>query len=149
MPFEIRAVHSDDLAALLDLYRHLNGDDDPLPDGPRRSELWRTFLSQPGLHCLVAEIDGVLISSYSLMIVPNLTRGGRPYGLIENVVTHADYRRRGIGRAMMKHALETAWSAGCYKVMLLSGTHRADAHKFYERSGFRSDAKLGFVAKPG
>jgi len=41
--------------------------------------------------------------------------------------------------------LDHCWEAGCYKAILLSGTQREEAHKFYEALGFSGSAKKGFV----
>jgi len=57
-------------------------------------------------------------------------------------------RRRGLARAVLEFALKLAWSRGCYKVILLSGVQRSEAHKLYESIGFRGDVERGFVAKP-
>jgi GNAT superfamily N-acetyltransferase len=81
-------------------------------------------------------------------IIPNLTRAARPYALIENVVTHAAYRRRGLGRSVMQAALDRCWSAGCYKVMLLSEMQRREVHRFYEELGFDRSSKQGFLIRP-
>ena len=81
-----------------------------------------------------------------LVVVPNLTRGAKPYGVIENVVTRSKHRRQGIGTRLLRHVLEEAWSLGCYKVMLMTG--REDAHPFYEKAGFKPGLKTAFVAKP-
>ena len=142
----IRIVRPADLAALLELYVHLNPDNADVPDDALLQPAWERILSDPNIHCFVAETDGVLTGSCLLAVVPNLTRGARPFGVIENVVTHREYRRQGIGRRLMRHALQTAWDEGCYKVMLLSGAWREDAHRFYEELGFTQDGKIGFVA---
>jgi GNAT superfamily N-acetyltransferase len=106
------------------------------------------MLDRPGFTCIVASIRGALVASCCLAVIPNLTRGGRSYALIENVVTDSNYRRRGIGRAVLNDALRRAWQAGCYKAMLLTGSKRPEVHRFYETNGFRSDDKTGFVARP-
>ena len=142
---EITLARSADLPALLDLYRHLNPADAPLREP---EQVWEKMLAHPGLSCIVVSDDGVLVSSCCIVIVPNLTRGGRPYALIENVVTHPGFRRCGFGRAAIMRALAIAWEADCYKVMLLSGSKRLEAHQFYLQCGFRSDEKTGFVARP-
>lgn len=141
-----RAVRSEDLAALLELYVHLNPDNASPPDDALLQPAWERIMSDPNIHCFVAEADRTLTGSCLLAVVPNLTRGARSFGVIENVVTHTDYRRQGIGRRLMRHALQTAWDAGCYKVMLLSGAWREEAHRFYEELGFTRDGKVGFVA---
>jgi GNAT superfamily N-acetyltransferase len=100
------------------------------------------------LHYIVAELDGRLVASCMLAIVPNLTRGARPYGLIENVVTCSNYRRRGLGTAVLRYAQEIAWTENCYKVMLLTGSKKESILCFYEKAGLKRDIKTGFIAKP-
>lgn len=96
----------------------------------RVRKIWRkrgARLSEiPRLSLLVAEADGVLVGSCFLAMIPNLTRGARPYGLIENVVTHAGYRKQGIGTGLLRRALKIAWGQDCYKVMLLIGLKREE-----------------------
>lgn len=144
----VRQIRRDELDALLDLYRHMHSKDDPPPPRPQLCAIWDALLSNPGMHCFVIERDGRLVSSCVLTIIPNLTRGARPYGLIENVITHADYRQRGLGTAVMRHALQTAWQAGCYKVMLLTGRKDPAVHRFYQKIGFNGTEKTGYIARP-
>jgi GNAT superfamily N-acetyltransferase len=143
----IRVAESADLSGLLALYRHLHAVDAPLPEATEVERLWATMMAHPGLRLIVAESAGLLVSCCTLVIVPNLTRGCRPYALVENVVTHADFRRRGFGGAVVKKAMDLAWDAGCYKVMLMTGSKRPETHRFYEHCGFLPE-KTGFVARP-
>ena len=144
----IRNVHQHELPALLNLYEHLHSQDAPLPEEEVLHGVWDEICSDPKIHCLVAELDDRLAGSCILTIIPDLTRGARPYGLIENVVTHGDYRRRGIGTKLLHHALQEAWGKNCYKVMLLTSSKEDSVHRFYERAGFIKGIKTGFVATP-
>ncbi len=148
METHFRPVRADELASLLDLYQHLNADEPPLPAAEVLHQVWNTFLSDPKISCLVGETDGRLVASCTLVIIPNLTRAARPYGLIENVVTRSDYRQKGIGSALLRHALRLAWEQDCYKVMLLTGRKQEETLRFYEKAGFKRGVKTGFVAKP-
>ena len=47
----------------------------------------------------------------------------------------------------MQAMLARCWEAGCYKVMLLSGVARAEAHAFYVRNGVDRHAQQGFVIR--
>jgi GNAT superfamily N-acetyltransferase len=145
---KIRPIEAHELDDLLQLYRHLHPKDAPLPPPSELAELWHEICANPWLHYFGAEIDGQLVSSCTLTIIPNLTRGARPYGLIENVVTHPDYRRRGLGKAVLQHALYVAWEANCYKVMLLTGSKQPEVLQFYEEAGFKRNVKTGFIATP-
>jgi len=148
MNVQIRSAQQGELKALLNLYQHLHTADTALPEDAVLRQVWDEIQSDPKIHCLVADLNSEIVASCILVVVPNLTRGARPYGLIENVVTHADYRRKGIATTLLRHALQMAWDKNCYKVMLLSGSQREEVHYFYEQVGFVKGDKTGFVARP-
>ena len=125
-----------DLEALLGLYCHLHPGDPALEDTEEVRRIWRGMLDDPNHRLLGAYAGGDLVSTCALILIPNLTRGARPYGLIENVVTHPDVRQRGIGTGLLRHALRVAWAHGCYKVMLLTGRKDEATLRFYEGAGF-------------
>jgi GNAT superfamily N-acetyltransferase len=140
---EIRPAVPDDLAGVLALYRQLNPDD-PAPDPAAAARAWSALLSSGLTTPFVAEMAGRLVASCTLAIVPNLTRSARPYGVIENVVTDAGHRRAGLGRAVLRAALDRAWAANCYKVLLATGSKKQSTLRFYEGTGFVRDAKTYF-----
>ena len=141
----IRDAELADRASVMSLYRQLQPNDPVLPDGIA-SERYAQILAADWLHLLVAEVDQAVRGTCYLNVIPNLTRGARSYAVIENVVTEAASRSRGIGQALMGAALDRAWHAGCYKVMLQTGRRRPETHQFYRRCGFSADDKQAFIA---
>lgn len=141
----IRDLERQDLDSLLALYRHLHEQDDPLPDRAQVEALWSAILRDPAQIYLGAFIDGILVAACNACVVPNLTRGARPYAVIENVVTDAEHQRRGIGAKVMRALLDRCWSRKCYKVMLMSAMKRSEIHGFYESLGFEKHSKQAFV----
>lgn len=141
----LRPAGPGDLAGLLALYAELNPADPPL-DEAAAQERFTAMLTQPGMTILVAARDQAVLASCALVVVPNLTRGGASYALIENVVTLASARRQGLGRLVIQHAINAAWAANCYKVMLLTGRADSGAHDFYTQCGFKQD-KTGFQVR--
>jgi len=142
----IRKIREDELPNLLALYRHLHVDQPELVINADVERLWAEICRDPHLHYLAADVDGKIVSSCTLAIILNLTCGAKPYGLIENVVTHPDFRKKGFGTRVLHAALKIAWEADCYKVMLLTGRKDPATLRFYEQAGFGSGVKTGFVA---
>ncbi len=138
----VRPAQESDLPALLDLYTHLHSDDVRCPPDEAAAIL-RRFHLYPGSVILLGMLGNACIASCALAVIPNLTRGGAPYALIENVVTRTEYRNRGFGKAMLKAATEQAWREGCYKTMLMTGSKRASTIAFYKSAGFEP-TKTGF-----
>jgi ribosomal protein S18 acetylase RimI-like enzyme len=144
----IRQLQSSDLSNLLALYEHLHSSDTPLATESVAQSVWNELMSNPNYRYYGAFVSEQLVSSCTLTIIPNLTRSCRPYGVVENVVTHVSHRRRGYAKALLSAALADAWTAQCYKVMLLTGRKDEATFRFYEAAGFDQNAKQAFVAKP-
>ena len=143
----VRALTRPDLAQLLSLYQHLNPNDAPLPDSATVEAVWSETLANARMRHLGGFEADALVAACTICVVPNLTRGFRPYAVIENVVTAAAHRRKGWGRAVLSEAMSYAWAQNCYKVMLLSGRKDEAVVRFYESAGFNSDEKRGYVAR--
>ncbi len=143
----VREAGVGDLSGILALYRELRPHDTVLPESIAQARL-AELVARPDIHLFVCDADGTLAATCMLAIIPNLATAARPFGVIEHVVTLQAHRRRGYAQQVMQHALAHAWSKGCYKVMLLSGAQRPEAHRFYQALGFDGDVERGFVVKP-
>jgi GNAT superfamily N-acetyltransferase len=84
----------------------------------------------------VATIDGRVVGTFQLTTIRHLTYGGGRVAVVESVHVATEVRRRGVGEAMMRFAIEEARRRGCHRVQLTSNKRRRDAHRFYERLGF-------------
>ena len=142
---DFRAAQAGDLGGILALYRQLHPADPPAVDAPA---VFGSILDAPGLHLFVLCEGSAIVATTYLNLIPNLTRGGAPYGVIENVVVDADRRGTGLGKQIMASTLRAAWDAGCYKVMLQTGSRRESTHAFYRSCGFDPDEKTAYVSHP-
>ncbi len=143
----VRDAVAGDLGAMVALYRDLIPHDVAADPAAARAA-WAALLDADLATVLVAEADGAPAATCTLVVVPNLTRGARSYALIENVVTAAAHRRRGLGRAVMEEAIRRADAAGCYKVMLATGARMgAGTIGFYESVGLVRTGKTFFEVR--
>lgn len=140
MPIMTRPASEADVPALLALYAELHPDD-PSPSTQAALTAWRAIAAQAGRTILVAESGSAVVGTIDCAMLPNLTRGARPFLLVENVVVTARHRRSGVGAALLDAAIAMARQAGCYKAQLLSRASRHAAHTFYESRGFRAAAQ--------
>jgi len=143
LSFRIAGVS--DLQTILSLYEYLHAADLPI-EGDVAQKNIEDIVGTPGLEIMIAEYEGNAVATCYLNVIGNLTRGGKSYGVIENVVTHPNYRQRGFGRELLEHVLDRAWRADCYKVMLMTGN--AANISFYQSVGFDASAKFALLAKP-
>lgn len=104
-------------------------------------------MAHPGVTVFVSDGDGGIAATCMLVTAPNLLRGGRSHGFLENVVTHPDHRGRGHGRAVVRAALAHAWASGCHHVLMQSGRADPRVHAFYESVGFVPGRRTAYVAQ--
>ena len=69
---------------------------------------WSTIVQDRNHHIVIKVVDNKIVSSCVCVIIPNLTRNVRPYAIIENVVTHKDYRGKGYASECLAYAKEIA-----------------------------------------
>ena len=141
---EIREALDGDLDGMLRLYGQFKSVPIESADA-RAGDIWRTILSDRNHHVVVALVDGELVSSCVVIIVPNMTHGGRSYGLIENVVTDEKHRNRGIATSVLNYAKALAVRENCYKLMLMTGSKLSSTLSFYERAGYNRTDKTAFI----
>ena len=115
------------------------------PKEEQDMDVWGTLLEKfekdENMYLLVVEEDGKIVSSVQMAIVESLTHNVRPFAVIENVVTHADYRNKGYASALLDVASEIAKEHRCYKVFLETGSNKESTLNFYRNSGFAIDEK--------
>lgn len=140
----IREAKEGDLLPLLHLYLHLHEKQVPQQD-ERLMAVWRGILRDQNHHLIVCEEDGKIVSSCVCVVILNLTRNARPYALIENVVTHPDYRKHGLASACLDFAKQIAQRENCYKIVLLTGAKDEATLDFYRRAGYNSSDKTAFI----
>ncbi|MEW6726037.1 MAG: GNAT family N-acetyltransferase [Bacillota bacterium] len=130
---EIRPCQPDDLPGVFNLLQQLHPADSTSYNDVCKA--FDTLTGHPGAKVYVARSDSQVVGTFTLYIIPNLTRNGRPAAILENLIVHSCRRGQGIGRAMLDYARRLAEETGCYKLSLTSNIERTEAHRFYEKCG--------------
>jgi predicted N-acetyltransferase YhbS len=137
----VRRAVADDLPDVLAVLSQLHEDDAPPLVGEDLISTFAEILSSRTRAVLVASRDGAIVGTVDLFVMGNLTRGGRPWAGIENLVVDVACRQQGIGRALVAVAVDIARDAGCYKVQLVSHHKRDAAHVLYSHTGFTAPVR--------
>ncbi len=140
---EYRTAERNDLQELIKLYKQLNPEEEII-DLEKAYSVWAATEKSNATWYFIALDDRKIVSTCNITLVPNLTRNGRPFAIIENVITDDNYRRQGVGKKVILNAVQYAKENNCYKVVLLSSSKRTESHRFYESIGFNGDSKKGF-----
>ncbi len=138
---DISAATEADLPAILALYAVADIDAGAVLPLENARLVFQRMMTYPDYAVYIARCDERVVGTFALAIMDNLAHRGSPSGLVEDVVVAEDMRSKGIGKAMMEYALWKCTARGCYKMCLSSNLARTDAHRFYEKLGFR---KHGF-----
>ena len=109
--------------------------EDPLPGSYYRA--FEQIENDSNHELIAAEMDGAVVGTLHLMFIPSISYQGGLRAQVESVRVDGKYRGRGIGNEMMKWAVEQARARGAHLVQLTTHRSRKDAHRFYERLGFK------------
>ncbi|MEU7838613.1 GNAT family N-acetyltransferase [Nonomuraea sp. NPDC049129] len=134
----IRPASADDVPAVVAMLA-----DDPLgakregdPADERYLAAFARIDANPYDELIVAERGGKILGTMQLTYLAGLSRLGAERCQIEAVRVDASTRGQGLGREMMRWAIDRARARGCAIVQLTSDKSRTDAHRFYDSLGF-------------
>src|SRR3954462_14754595 len=82
----------------------------------------------------VAESGGRVVGMVTLCVFRTLTG---PKAYLDHLVVAPDCRRQGVGRALVRHAIECAEAAGASRIDLTAGDAKTAGRSLYESLGFR------------
>lgn len=100
-------------------------------------KIFEKINSNPDHIIVVAELDGKIVGTTTLLIEQKFIHDGGVVGHIEDVVVNKDYHGQKIGEKIMKYLLKIAKNRGCYKTIL---DCTDDVKPFYEKLGFKQIA---------
>jgi glucosamine-phosphate N-acetyltransferase len=103
-------------------------------DKNKADEIFEKINSNPDHIVAVAELDGKIVGSTTLLIEPKFIHKGGLVGHIEDVVVDKKFQGQKIGEKIMKYLLEFAKNRGCYKTIL---DCTDEIKPFYEKLGFK------------
>ncbi len=129
LPSIIRMLADDELGSQRECYQ------DPLP--PSYYAAFEQIEHDPNHELIVAERNGEVIGTLHLIFLPSVSFQGGLRAQVESVRVDKRFQSQGIGSQMMKWTMERARQRGAHVVQLTTHKTRLDAHRFYERLGFK------------
>jgi ribosomal protein S18 acetylase RimI-like enzyme len=134
--------------AIARLIRQLSSS--PSPVTPDIDDL-RAVMQSGATTLLLARAGGGAVVGMLSLVVFRIPTGVRAF--IEDVAVDADFRGRGLGKALTRRAVELALARGARTVELTSRPERVAANRLYRGLGFeRRDTnvyRLGRRSQPG
>jgi ribosomal protein S18 acetylase RimI-like enzyme len=132
----VRPASAADIASVLALYAQPDLDDGDVLTLDQAVALFEHFGRYPDYTLYVAEQEREIVGTFALLVMDNLGHLGAPSGIVEDVVVAPARQSSGVGRTMMRFAMERCREKRCYKLVLSSNAKRTRAHAFYESLGF-------------
>ena len=142
----IRELTERDLEEVSVLLQQLS----PYPVKPDREKLRTKILEIAAsgyIKVFGYECAGRIIGMCTVGRIEGLSKGCRPFAVIENVVVDAAMHRKGVGTQLVRHAMAQAEQWNCYKVVLESGTKDEGKLGFYEQCGLTRGEKTAFIKR--
>ncbi len=129
LPAIVRMLADDDLGSERECYA------DPLPESYYLA--FEQIEKDPHHELIVAEQEGEVIGTLHLIFLPSVSYQGGLRAQVESVRVDQRFQSQGIGSWMMKWTIERARQRGAHLIQLTTHQTRLDAHRFYERLGFK------------
>ena len=130
LPFIVHLLADDELSS--------QRERDEIPLLESYDAAFEQIQNDPNHELIVAELNGEVIGTLHLMFLPSISYQGGWRAQIESVRVSGKYQSQGIGSEMMRWAIQRAKRRGAHIVQLTTHMSRRDAHRFYDRLGFKT-----------
>jgi len=84
-------------------------------------------------HIYVIEHNNKIVSSINCLVEQKLHNNFKCVLHIEDIVTHKDYRKKGLATKLLNYSLDLVKEFNCYKIVLCSNPEN---YNFYLNNGF-------------
>ena len=128
----VRIVQQNDILQIIVLLQSIS---EFKPSEHEHRKMWDSLQRQKNFHSFVAVIDRQIVGYGAIFVLANI-RGGK-MGQIEDIVSHPNFSKKGVGRMIMNALFKVAKANGCYKIALQCKDHNVEFYKkiSYEVSG--------------
>jgi len=117
------------------------------PDPQKQRRALELILAEPSrARIYVAREAGTVIAMAALHFTTSTAEGGK-VAWFEDCIVRPEYRRKGIGKALLEYVIAQARAEGALRVMLLTDGDNARAHALYRKIGFTDSAMLAMRLK--
>jgi N-acetylglutamate synthase-like GNAT family acetyltransferase len=141
----IRQAEAKDVPALSRLYHQLVRSVAPDTIIDVREDRIEQIRTDPNNFLFVLEMNDRICGSAFLTLCLDPLYQYQPYALLENFVIDQGQQGKGYGTMLAQYVEHFCLHADCSKIMLLSNSKRSEAYTFFEKQGFSSELKKGFV----
>jgi N-acetylglutamate synthase-like GNAT family acetyltransferase len=142
----IRRATEEDIIRILELYDELVITYSAIEQSQKRTykdylNIFTQINSMAGHNLLIIEHKRKIVGTVTLLIIPSLSHNACPWAVVEHLIVDPNYQGQHLGKRLMRHIINQAKDAGCYKIILSSNKKRSEAHKFYQKLGFRASSE--------
>ncbi len=117
------------------------------PDAGKQRRALEIILADPSrARIFVAREAGKVIAMAALHFTTSTAEGGKA-AWIEDCIVRPEYRRKGIGKALLEHVIAQARAEGALRVMLLTDRDNERAQALYRKMGFTPSSMLAMRLK--
>ena len=133
---KVRDAKAGDAAVILEMIRELAEFERELDqvDATREDLVREGFGASPRFHALIAEWNGQPVA-YAVYFLAFSTWAGRSHLFVEDVFVREPFRRKGIGKAMLRHLAAIAKAENCYGMRWEVLNWNVAAIEFYRSLG--------------
>lgn len=93
------------------------------------------------------ELDDKIAGMCTIGRIEGISKNSRPFSVIENLIVKESLRSKGIGKKLLKHAIEIAKKWNCYKLILETGSKQGWKLSFYKKCGLTCGDKTAFIKR--